>query len=158
MSRRLVTTYSILGRCQAPPPPSTPPPPPLPPGIPESNDDLGFDEDDDEGIDEHPELAPLNAKFRVDEEWEAGEEAEEDNLDFDYDGPTLEEKPAKERVILASYESLKKAEADARAHEEANEEQVRHALDVSIQRASTKEAGRRLFAEERHRLLEDAAE
>jgi hypothetical protein len=148
----------MLGRYQAPPPPSPPPPPPPPADIPEEDDDLYFKEDDDEG---HPELADLNTEFRAQEEREAvkEDEAEEDDddLDFNDDGPNLE-KTTEQRAILASYESLKKAKADARAHKEAVEEQLRHALDVSVQRAPTEEAGRCLFTEERQRLLKDAAE
>jgi hypothetical protein len=42
-----------------------------------------------------------------------------------------------QRAILASYKSAKKAEADARNHEEADEEQFHRALDLSVQRAPT---------------------
>jgi hypothetical protein len=63
---------------------------------------------------------------------------------------------AEQRAILASYESAKKGGDDSRAREEAKAEQLRRVLDLFVQRAPTKEAGRHLFAEERHRLLEDA--
>jgi hypothetical protein len=65
---------------------------------------------------------------------------------------------AAQRAILMSYESVKKAEAGARVGEEVDEEQLRHALDVSVQRAPTVEAGGHLFMEERQRLLKDTAE
>jgi hypothetical protein len=104
MPHRLVTIYVMLGRCQAPRPPS---PPPLA--------DIHEKEDDDEW---HPKLAALHAKFRADEERYAVKEAvteEHDNgdLDFSDDGPYPEEKAMEQSAIPASYESLKKAEADA---------------------------------------------
>jgi UDP-N-acetylmuramyl tripeptide synthase len=101
----------------------------------------------------------LNAKFRADEEWEAAEEAEEeyDRLNFCDDGPNSEEKAAEQRVILASYELVKKAEADAHAREEADEEKLLCVLDVFVQQAPIEEASCRLFADERQ-CLEDAVE
>jgi hypothetical protein len=74
------------------------------------------------------------------------------DLDFDDDSPDPE-KAAEQRAILASYESLKKAEADARAREEVKEKQLHQALNVSIQQAPTEEAGRCLFPKERQCLV-----
>jgi hypothetical protein len=154
MPRRLITTYAMLGRCQTPqPPPPSPPPPSLIDNSEEDND-LYFEEDDYKGT---PELAVLNAKFRTDKEWEAVEEEDDDDLNFSDDG-RIGEKAVEQRAILAFYELAKKAEANARAREEDGEEQLRHALDISIQRASTEEAAHRLLVKERQRLLEDAAE
>jgi hypothetical protein len=65
---------------------------------------------------------------------------------------------AEQRALLTTFESAKEADDVARARMKAEEEQLRRALELSIQRALTEEAGRRLFAEERQRLLEDAPE
>jgi hypothetical protein len=98
----------------------------------------------------------LNAEFRADEEWEAAKAAEEEDesLNFSDDGPNPEEKAVEQKAILTSYESMKKAEADAHGHEEADEEKLICALDVFVQQAPIEEAGRRLFADER-RCLDD---
>jgi hypothetical protein len=73
MPRRLITTYAMLGQCQAPPPPSPYSPPPPPVDIPKDND-LYFEEvNDNEG---NPKLVALNTEFRADEEQEATEQAE----------------------------------------------------------------------------------
>jgi hypothetical protein len=111
--------------------------------LPESDEDLHFDDDDDE---RYPEFAALNMEFTADEEREVAEEAEaeeddDNDLYFDDDGPDPEEKAVEKRAILTSYESLKKAKADACAREEAKEEQLCHTLYVSIQQAPTEEAG-----------------
>jgi hypothetical protein len=117
MPHRLITTNAMLDRCQAPPPLS----PPSLADILEEDDDLYFEDDDNEG---NLELAALNVEFRADEEWEAEEPEKEDtdNLDFRDDGPDLEKKAIEQRAILTSYELAKKAEADAHARKEANEE------------------------------------
>jgi hypothetical protein len=57
-----------------------------------------------------------------------------------------------------SFKSLKRTEEDACAPEKANEKQRRRAIDISIQRASIEEAGRRLFEDEWQRLVEDPTE
>jgi hypothetical protein len=117
MPHRLITTHVMLGRCQAPPPPYSP----SLADFPEEDDNLYFEDDDNEG---NPELVALNAEFRADEEREVEEPEEEDtdDLHFRGDGPDLENKTTEQRAILASYEPAKKAEADAHACEEANEE------------------------------------
>jgi hypothetical protein len=48
-------------------------------------------------------------------------------------------------------------EDDSHAREQGNEEQRRHAVDVSIHWSQIEEVGRRFFTEERQRLVEDAA-
>jgi hypothetical protein len=58
-----------------------------------------------------------------------------------------------QRAILPSFESVKKTEDDARVCEEANEEQWRHNIDVSIQHALIEEAGHRFFVKERRALF-----
>jgi hypothetical protein len=90
MPRRLITTYAMLGPCQAPPPPSPYSPPPPPVDIPKDND-LYFEEDNDnEG---NPELVALDAEFRADEERKATEQAEagqaEEEDDDDLDLPRI---------------------------------------------------------------------
>jgi hypothetical protein len=65
---------------------------------------------------------------------------------------------AKQRALLVSFESAKEANNSARARAQAEEEQLRHPLELSVQQAPTEDVGRHLFAEERQRLLEDAAE
>jgi hypothetical protein len=139
MPRRLITTYALLGRGQAPPPP----PPPPSADIPEEEDDLYFEDDDDEE-EENPELA---------EEPEATEEAkaeDDDSNDFAFldNPPDPKEKAVEQRALLASFESAKEANDAARAR----------ALELSVQRAPTEDAGRRLFTEEQQRLLEDVTE
>jgi hypothetical protein len=79
------------------------------------------------------------------------------DLDWFYDGPNSEDKVAEQRAILASFELLKQTDDDTHACEEANDEQWCRTVDISIQRGPIEEAGCRFFAEERHRLLEDAA-
>jgi hypothetical protein len=81
----------------------------------------------------------LNAEFRADKEREAAEETEveedgDDDLDFIDDLPDLEETAAEQRAILVSYESAKKVDDIAHAREEAEEEHLRHTLDLSVQR------------------------
>jgi hypothetical protein len=56
-------------------------------------------------------------------------------LDFGNDGSSRRSKATEHRAILTSYESAKKAKADARSHEEADEEQFSRALDISVQQA-----------------------
>ena len=61
-------------------------------------------------------------------------------------------------ITSVSFKSLKDAEDAARAREEDNDARWQHAVQLSLQRAPIEEAGRRFFADERQRLLEDAAE
>jgi hypothetical protein len=100
----------------------------------------------------------LNTEFRADEEREAAEEDGDDALNFIEDLPDPKETAAEQRAILASYESAKKADDVAYARVEAEEQELRRALDLSVQRVPIEEAGCRLFMEERQRLLEDEAE
>jgi hypothetical protein len=93
----------------------------------------------------------------VAEEAEAEDNASDD-LAFLDNLPDQEEKVAKQRALLVSFESTKEANNSARARAQAEEEKLRHALELSVQQAPTKDTGRHLFAEERQRLLEDAAE
>jgi hypothetical protein len=64
----------------------------------------------------------------------------------------------KQRALLVSFESVKEANNSARARVQAEEEKLRHTLELSVQQAPTEDARRHLFAEERQHLLEDAAE
>jgi hypothetical protein len=85
------------------------------------------------------------------------DEASNDDLDRIVDGLDPEDKAAEQRAILASPKPLKNTEDDPCTREEANEEQRRRTVDVSIQRVSIEEVGHRFFVEERQQLLEDAA-
>jgi hypothetical protein len=150
----------MLGRYQVPPAPS--PPPPSPSDILEDDDELYFEEDDNDK-EENPQLVALNAEFRADEERKAVKEVkDEDNNNADLafldDLPDPEEKTAKQRALLASFESAEKADNIAHARTHAEEEQLCRALELSVQWVPTEDVGCRLFAEERQCLLEDAVE
>jgi hypothetical protein len=132
-------------------PPSSPPRPPSPlADIPEDPDDLYLEDEDDDKM----EVAEVEAAAVAEAEQE--EEEVEDNDDDDLPNP--EEKAAEQRALLASFELAKEADNTARAHTQAEEEELRCMLELFVQRAPTEEASHRLFAEERQRLLEDAGE
>jgi hypothetical protein len=88
---------------------------------------------------------------------EAEDDDDDDDLAFLDDLPDPE-KATEQRALLASFESAKKNDDVSCARAQAEEEQLCSTLDLSVQRAPTEGAVCRLFAEERQRLLEDAAE
>jgi hypothetical protein len=110
------------------PPPLNPPPPPSPPTDVPEDPDDLYFEDDDD------ELEAAEVEQRA------------------------AEKATEQWALVWSFESAKEAAADAHDHAQAEEEELRGALELSVRRAPTEVAGDRLFAEERQRLLEDAAE
>jgi hypothetical protein len=128
MPPHLITTYAMLDRGQAPPPPPplspSLPPPPLA-DIPEEDDNLYFEDDDEE--EENPKLA---------KQQEAAEKAkveDNDNLAFLDNLPDPEDKAAKQRALLASFESAKEANGTARTRSQAEEEQLCCVLELSVQ-------------------------
>jgi hypothetical protein len=90
--------------------------------------------------------------------------ADDDGLERWSDALDPEEKAAKQRVILESYETLKKGQDDAHACNKAFEEQWHHIVGISIEQAPIEGAcclmedkRRRLHEEEReHRSLASA--
>jgi hypothetical protein len=120
---------------------------------PEDPNDLYFGDDNDE-----LEAAEVEAAVVAELEQEK-EEAEDsdDDLAFLDDLPGPEKKAAEQRALLASFQSVKDADELARARVQ-DEEDLRRALELSVQRVLTEEAGRRFFADERQHLLEDATE